>query len=215
VAIMLKKLVLFCFLVSSFAIPARAQNWKSFQDEYSKARGNCPECQEGEAMAMSTVTIPHSGYVDIDRPPCGDPSFNSVKIPQDVRTAAAAYFYAQGAGPVGAAAAYFTVGLSEQLINLVAAAGSDNGGEIGRLIRRSTNQPQVSSCGRAMVTAPKSVNVQRIVPSMDCPAGGWCELASQPTTEEVDENLFAASVVGKNWSHNHSASVILKLFYKR
>lgn len=190
-------------------------NWRSWQDPQSKARGNCSECKDGEAMVSATVSIPNSGYVDIDSPPCGDPSFNSIRIPDPMKKAVAAYFYAQGGGAVSGTVASFAVGITEQIVNAVAAAASTDAGEVGRFVRRSTGQPQVSACGRAVVTIPKTVNIQRIVPSMHCPAGGWCALASEPATDEVDNNLFTVSVVGKNWSHNNGASVTLKVFYTR
>jgi hypothetical protein len=202
-------------VVTAVSSAGQEGNWRKWQDPYSKARGNCPECQDGEAMVSSTVSIPNSGYVDIDNPPCGDPSFNSVSVPASVKKAVAAYFYAQDGGTVSGTVATFAVGIAEQTINAVAAAASVDAGELGRLTRMATGQPQVSSCGRAIVTIPKTVNVTRIVPTMHCPANGWCALANQPATAEVDGSLFAVSVVGKNWSHNNGASVTLKVFYTR
>jgi hypothetical protein len=200
-------------LLSSFPGAAGQEgNWRNWRDPQSQAAGNCSECQAGEAMVQATVSIPNSGYVDIDNPPCGDPSFNSVRIPDAVKVAAAAYFKSQG--DLGGAAAY-AVGLSEQIINTVAAAASQDAGELGRFVRRATGQPQVSSCGRAVVTLPKEVNITRMVPSMNCPAGGWCALGNQPTADEADKDLIVASVVGKNWSHNNGAFVTLKVFYRR
>jgi len=190
-------------------------NWRSWQDPQSKARGNCSECKDGEAMVSATVSIPNSGYVDIDSPPCGDPSFNSISIPDPMKKAVASYFYAQDGGAVSGTVAAFAVGITEQIVNAVAAAASADAGEIGRFVRRSTGQRQVSACGRAIVTIPKTVSIRRIVPSMHCPAGGWCGLANEPATDEVDGNLFSVSVVGKNWSHNNGASVTVNVFYTR
>jgi hypothetical protein len=206
---------LFC-VVLTVGVTAQTTegNWKRWQDPQSKAAGNCPECQDGEAMALSTISIPNSGYVDIDSPPCGDPSFNSIKIPGVLKTAAAAYFMNQSGGIAGDIAKY-AIGFSEQIINAAAAAASQDAGTLGQVVRRATGQRQVSSCGRALVTLPKEVDITRLVPTMNCPAGGWCALGTQPTVDEISEDLIAANVVGKNWSHNTGASVTLKVFYKR
>jgi hypothetical protein len=209
------RLAAVCVLIGG-VVAAQAQegNWKKWRDPQSKAAGNCPECQDGEAMAVSTVGIPNSGYVDVDSPPCGDPSFNSIKIPDALKTAASAYFLSQSGGAGGDVAKY-AVGFSEQIINAAAAAASQDAGTLGQIVRKATNQPQVSSCGRALVTLPKEVDITRMVPTMNCPAGGWCALATQPAVDEISKDLIAANVVGKNWSHNQSASVTLKVFYKR
>jgi hypothetical protein len=203
-------------MVMCLGLAAHAQegNWRKWRDPQSSAAGNCPECKDGEAMAASTMSIPNSGYVDIDSPPCGDPSFNSIRIPDPLKAAASAYFLSQSGG-MGSDLARYAVGFSDQIINAVAAAAAQDAGTLGQIVRKATNQPQVSSCGRALVVLPKEVNITRMVPTMNCPAGGWCALATQPAVDEVSKDVIAANVVGKNWSHNQGASVTLKVFYRR
>ena len=187
----------------------REGNWRSFQDPYSKARGNCAECQDGEAMAVSKVKISPGLYVDINDPPCGDAAFQT-ELPAEVKAGMAAFFYSQ-AGPD----ATFAAGIADATFHVFAQGALVNEGEIGRWVRRDAMQRQVSSCARAAVILPKSVNITRVVPAMDCPAGGLCNLAGQAATSDVDTNLVGISVIGKNWSHDQAAFVILKVFYKR
>jgi hypothetical protein len=190
-------------------IPASADgNWRNFSDPYSKARGNCPDCNEGEAKAEAVLTVPHGVYVDIDNPPCGDARFNSSTLPPEVKTAAAAAFYNQ-VGP----AAKFAIDLGEFGINALIQAGVNDAGTLGQLMRNWTGQPQVASCSRLVVVLPKNINITRIVKGDNCP--GWCGWVSEPTSEEVDSNLFAVSVVSKNWSHNEDRQAYLRVYYTR
>lgn len=198
------------FLLAPGAKALPEGNWRNYQDQYSKARGNCPDCQDGEAMATASVGVPHGLYVDINDPPCGDPSFAEAELSPEVKGAVAAYFYSQ-VGP----AATFATPIVDSIVSEVARYAGNNEGEIGRAYRRATNQPQIASCAKAIVVLPKSVNVTRTLEGMDCPAGGWCALVGQDESQEIDQNLFAMSITGKNWSHNTAASVWLKVFYRR
>jgi hypothetical protein len=186
-------------------------NWKNFSDPYSSARGNCPDCRPGEAMAVAEAGVNHGVYVDTDNPPCGDAKMRTIQIPQELKTAASGAFYAQGLGPAGS----FALGFSDTIINGLVQAGVNDAGTVGQLMRGWTNQPQVANCTRLLVTLPKTVHITRIVPTMNCPAGGWCGFASAPSTDEIDGNLFAVNVVAKNWSHNQNASGRLQVFYTR
>lgn len=186
-------------------------NWRNWQDPNSGARGNCPDCQAGEARAESTMAVPHGIYVDSDNPPCGDASFNAPQIPDPLKDLAASAFYAQG-GLVGSAAS-FALGFTEQLLAGALREIENMPGDIPRLFR--SRRPDVSSCARLLVTMPKSVTITRIVPTMHCPAGGWCGFASAPVTDEIDGDLFGVTVVAKNWSHNVDASATLRVYYRR
>jgi len=188
---------------------APESGWKLWRDSQSSAAGNCSECKAGEAMASSTVRIPPGSYVDVDNPSCGDPSFNSNRLPDQLKAALANQFRSQGSEGT------YAVGISDKFINVARPAASQNLGTLGRLIRNSTGQLQVASCGRAIITIPREAAITRLVPTMKCPAGGWCALGGPATVDELDKSLVAATVVGKNWSHNTEASVILKIFYQR
>jgi len=183
-------------------------NWRQYQDAYSKSRGNCPDCADGEAKAEAIVSVAHGVYVDINDPPCGDARFNAPSLPADVKNAAAAAFYKQ-AGP----AARFAVDLGELGLASLIKAGVNDAGTLGQVMRSITNQPQVASCSRLAVVLPKSVTITRIVKGDNCP--GWCGWTGEPVTEEVDKNLFAVSVVAKNWSHNEDRQAYLRVYYKR
>jgi len=195
-------------LVVATASFAQEGNWRQFQDAFSHARGNCPDCAEGEAKAEAVATVAHGVYVDINDPPCGDARFNAPALPEEVKNAAAAAFYQQ-VGP----AARFAVDLGQLGLAALVQAGVNDAGTLGQVLRHITNQPQVASCSRLVVVLPKSVNITRIVKGDNCP--GWCGWTGEPTTDEVDKNLFAVSVVSKNWSHNQDRQAHLRVYYKR
>lgn len=188
---------------------ANAQgNWQQFKDPYSAARGNCPDCAAGEAKAETTVVVPHGVYVDIDNPPCGNAEFNAAELPDPVKAALASAFYEQ-VGPF----ANFAVDLGQVGVNALINAGVNDAGTLGKLMRSVTNQPQVANCTRLVVALPKSVTITRVEKATNCP--GWCAWVSEPTSAEVDGNLFSISAVMKNWSHDSDRSATLRVYYKR
>jgi len=186
-------------------------NWRKFQDPFSKSRGNCPDCRAGEGMAQSVMAVPPGAYVNVDDPPCDNARFKSPHIPNELKSVAAAAFRAQDAsGQLGV----FALGFDDTIITSIAKATGNDAGSLGQLTRDVTRQPQVASCVRAIVALPRIVRITRIDARMDCPAGGWCR--NEPaTTDELDNELFAVSSVGKNWSHNRGATMILRVFYMR
>jgi hypothetical protein len=200
--------------VAGSTILANKGNWRKFQDPNSAARGNCPECGAGEAKVEVTMRVPHGVYVDVNNPPCGAASFNSVTIPDPLKAAAALAFYAQDGGSLSGQLAHFALGLGDQIANLIVAAGVNNAGEIGRFTRGITNQPQVSNCVRLVAVLPQEdVEITRITQTNDCP--GWCGWVSEPRTDRIDENLFGVVTVAKNWSHDTDRTATLKVYYRR
>lgn len=159
---------------------------------------------------MARMEVAHGVYVDIDNPPCGDAKFNSPKLSSEVKAAAEGAFYAQ---PL--AAGVIALGLADEALGELLKAGVQDAGTLGKLLRDITNQPQVSNCARLVVVLPKTVNITRIEKQLDCYMGGWCAWLGEPTTEEVDAELFAVSGVAKNWSHDRSVTATIKVFYRR
>jgi hypothetical protein len=182
-----------------------APRWKAFPDQFSAAQKNCYSCKDGEAMAESIVTIPHSNYVDIDSPPCAERSIQKPSLSRRDKEELTAAYYMQPPG-VGR----FAAGIG----NAHFLAMRDKRPSVFTQMRNRARDYQVSSCGRNLVIVPKAANITRVEPSMKCPAGGWC--AQDPMfQEELDENLRVFAIVGKNWSHNMSADSILRVFYQR
>jgi hypothetical protein len=200
--------VILMLTASTCTLTAQEGNWRQFSDPYSKARGNCPDCNDGEAKAEAVVTVAHGVYVDINDPPCGNAQFNSPTLPNEVKKLAATAFYQQ-TGPAG----QFAINLGELGLSALVQAGVNDAGTLGQLMRGWTNQPQVANCSRLVVVLPKSVNITRIVKGDNCP--GWCGWIGEPITDEVDANLFAISAVAKNWSHNEDRQAYLRVYYKR
>lgn len=203
--------VTLCFIAASNAYAGG--NWEQFQDPQSAARGNCPECQPGEAKAETVVALRAGVYVDIDDSPCGDARLNTPGLPADIKPALAAAFYNQ-LGP----GAKFAIDLGEAGINggaginALLQAGLYDAGSVGQRLRSSTNQPQVANCTRLALVLPKSVTITRIEKGGDCPRCGW---AFEPVTSEVDANLLAVTGVFKNWPDDTDRRVFLRVFYKR
>lgn len=195
-------------LIAASMALAQEGNWKQFADPFSKARGNCPDCNDGEAKVEAEVTVAHGVYVDIHDPPCGDAKFNSTALPKELKELVAAAFYQQS-GPAG----QFAISLGEIGLSALVRAGVNNSGSIGELIRGWTNQPQVANCTRLVVVLPRTVTINRIVTGGNCP--GWCGWVGEPTTEEVDAKLFSVSAVVKNWSHDQDRRAHLRVYYKR
>ena len=191
-----------CFIAAS---DAHADgNWEQFQDPQSTARGNCPECQPGEAMAETVVALRAGVYVDIDDSPCGDARLNTPGLPAEMKSALAAAFYNQ-LGPD----AKFAIDLGE--------AGINGGARINALLQAGVNDagaavPQVANCTRLALVLPKSVTITRIEKGGDCRRCGW---AFEPITSEVDANLLAVTGVFKNWPEDTDRRVFLRVFYKR
>lgn len=184
---------------------------KEKKDPFSKADGNCQDCRGGEAMAQSVMVVPPGVYVDMDNPPCGDARFNSPSIPYELKAVAATAFRTQGATGQSST---FALGFDDKTIAGLERARVNGAGTVAQLTRAITRQPQVASCVRALVVLPTTVKITRIDARMDCPAGGWCR-NEQPTREPLDKDLVAVSSVGKNWSHNTTATMILRVFYLR
>ena len=82
-------------------------------------------------------------------------------------------------------------------------------------LRKAAGLHQTSSCARNVVVLPRIAVVTRMEKSMQCPAGGWCGHQFESASEDLDANLRAYTVVGKNWSHDTSAATILRVFYTR
>lgn len=194
--------------LGSFAMASAQGNWQQWKDPYSKARGNCPDCREGEAKAETSVTVPHGVYVDINDPPCGVAAFNAPGLPGDLKKAASVAFFSQS-GPL----ASFAIDLGETGLKGLVAAGANDAGTIGQLVRSWTNQPQVANCTRLAVVLPKSVTITRIERTNTCP--GWCGWVSEASTDEVDADLFAVTTTIKNWSHDTNRAATLRVYYKR
>jgi hypothetical protein len=197
-------------LTQSTSAPPVQAAWSSFPDKFSARLRNCDGCKAGEAMAVSVVTIPHSKYVDIDSPPCADPVMMQPALPADVKGSVAKMFYSQ---PVKTA--QFALGLSD-----VVPAGRAPSARISQIggwggLRKAAGLHQTSSCARNVVVVPRMAVVTRVEKSMQCPAGGWCGHQFEPFSEDLDPNLRAYTVVGKNWSHDTNAATILRVFYTR
>ena len=211
-----RHLVCIGLLCAAFSLPLDAQqrgNWRKWSDPNSEARGNCPDCRPGEAKVEVRITVPHGVYVDIDNPPCGNAQFNKVTIPDPLKQAAAAAFYGQDGGIVSGGVAQFALSLGDTVLNALLQAGSNDAGEIGRLIRATTNQRQVSNCARLIAVLPQEdVDITRMQQGCD---GGWCGFVSEPRTERIDDNLFGVVTVMKNWSHDSDRSGWLRVYYRR
>lgn len=203
--------VTLCFIAASNVYADG--NWEQFQDPQSAARGNCPECQPGEAKAETVVVVRHGVYVDINDLPCGDTRLNTPGLPAEMKPALAAAFYNQ-LGP----GAKYAIDLGEAginggaVINALLQAGLYDAGTVGQRLRSWTNPLQVANCTRLALVMPKSVTITRIEKGGDCPRCGW---AFAPVTSEVDANLLAVTGVFKNWPDDTDRRVFLRVFYKR
>lgn len=196
-------------LLGQSGAPARLQtDWTSLSDRFSHSLGNCRRCEAGESMAVSVVTVPNSRYVDINSPPCADPSMSQPVLSNDTKAMLAKSFYNQPAKT-----AVFALGLT--VTQRTMPPNDLETQALAAVLRKGTRSHQTSSCGRNVIVVPKAATVTRVEKSMDCPAGGWCEHQSDPHFEDLDDNLRAYTVVGKNWSHNMSASTTLRVFYRR
>src|SRR5262249_2887123 len=154
------------------------------------ARGDCPTCRRGEAMAFSELHVPPGVSADGNSPPCGDERFNRSTLPAELRVAAAAAFYSQGANPADAS---FAMGFTEQVVAGLSALVEEvanQPGAFARALLQANGQRDVSSCSRLVVTLPQTVHIKRIEKSMPCSKGGWCGFSGEPITDQVDENLF-------------------------
>ena len=153
--------VTLCFIAASNAYAGG--NWEQFQDPQSAARGNCPECQPGEAKAETAVIVRHGVYVDINDLPCGDARLNTPGLPAEIKPALATAFYNQ-LGP----GAKFAIDLGEAGINggagtnALLQAGLYDAGTVGQRLRSWTTPLQVANCTRLALVLPKSVTITRI-----------------------------------------------------
>jgi hypothetical protein len=186
-----------------YRVPSRVvSRWQGHRDP-----PGCKGCGPGEAMAEISARVNSTGYVAADNPPCGDTRFDSSRMPPDLKQSAAARFNGQTAP------------------QLYALSFVDGGGGTAKsaLPRMSSSLGQyrqgpaasTAGCARLIVTIPKEARVTRVLKNMNCAAGGWCGFGGEPVTEEVDKDLFAVSVVGKNWSNNQPATATLQVYYRR
>ncbi len=200
-----------CFIAASNAYAGG--NWEQFQDPQSAARGNCPECQPGEARAETAVALRAGVYVDINDLPCGDARLNTAGLTAEMKSALAAAFYNQR-GP----GAKFAIDLGEAGINggaginALLQAGLYDSGSVGQRLQSWPNPLQVANCTRLALVLPKSVTITRIEKGSDCRRCGW---TFEPVTSEVDSNLLAVTGVFKNWPEDTDHRVFLRVFYKR
>jgi hypothetical protein len=184
--------------------------WLSYPDEFSYSRGNCEPCKLGEAMAVSVVTIPHSNYVDINSPPCADPTMMVPALSNEMKAVVQKSFYNQKGKT-----ALFSIGLSASPESTRPANNRVEKRDMGSVLTKAARSYQTASCARNIVIVPMKATVTRVEPSMNCPAGGWCQHQFETSSEDIDDNLRVFTIVGKNWSHDTSASTKLQVFYRR
>jgi hypothetical protein len=180
-----------------------ASRWAGHKDPPTDCKG----CGPGEAMAQVGTAVKSSGLVPTDNPPCGDVRFDSSRMPPDLKQSAASRFFNQPPPPLYAVS-FVDGGGGSAKPTLPRVASS-----LGQY--RQGPAASVAGCARLIVTIPKEARVTRVLKNMNCTAGGWCGFGGEPTTEEVDKDLSAISVVAKNWSNNQPATATLQVYYRR
>ena len=209
--------VIATFVLSTVVITIAAQSRPDFYGQASRTRSrwaahkdqpvSCKGCGPGEAMAEVGTRVSSSGYVAADNPPCGDVRFDSSRMPPDLKQSASSRFFNQSPPPFYAVS-FVDTGAGAAKSTLPRMSSS-----LGQY--RQGPAASVAGCVRLIVTIPKEARVTRVLKNLSCTAGGWCGFGGEPTTEEVDKDLFAISVVAKNWSNNQPATATLQVYYRR
>lgn len=180
----------------------KRSRWDGYRDS-----ADCKGCAPGEALAEIIARVNSAGYVAADNPACGDPRFDSGRISPELKQSAASRFFSQSPPPLYALAFVDggNGGMKSSIPRGVSSVGQYRQGPLAKY----------AGCVRLIVTIPKEARVTRVLKNMSCTAGGWCGFSGEPTTEEVDKDLFAISAVAKNWSNNQAATATLQVYYRR